>query len=218
MDYSEQHDVRLNSLEGFIRQLIGWREFMRAIYIVEEQKQKKTNFWDFKQKIPQQFYDGTTGVEPVDLTIKYVLKNAYAHHIERLMILGNFMLLCEIHPKEVYRWFMELFIDAYEWVMVPNIFGMSQYADGGLMTTKPYISSSNYIRKMSNFKAGPWCDIWDSLFWRFIHKHKKVFDKNPRMKIMVSQANKMGKEKVKRYVDVAEMYLNKIRVYNPLTV
>jgi deoxyribodipyrimidine photolyase-related protein len=212
MDYSEQNTVRLNSLEGFIRQLIGWREFMRAIYIVEGQKQKKTNFWDFKQKIPQQFYDGTTGVEPVDLTIKYVLKNAYAHHIERLMVLGNFMLLCEIHPKEVYRWFMELFIDAYEWVMVPNVFGMSQYSDGGLMTTKPYISSSNYIRKMSNFNAGPWCDIWDSLFWRFIHKHKKVFAQNPRMKIMVSQVNKMGKEKIKTYVDVAEMYLNKIRV------
>ncbi|MHC5100966.1 MAG: cryptochrome/photolyase family protein, partial [Planctomycetota bacterium] len=142
---------------------------MRAVYTLQGQKQKESNFWGFEHKLPPQFYDATTGIDPVDHIIKRVLTNAYAHHIERLMVLGNFMLLCEIAPKEVYRWFMELFIDAYEWVMVPNIFGMSQYADGGMITTKPYISSSNYIRKMSDFKPGPWCDIWDSLFWRFIH-------------------------------------------------
>ncbi|MHC5213930.1 MAG: cryptochrome/photolyase family protein [Planctomycetota bacterium] len=177
IDYSQQNDIRFNSLEGFVRQVVGWREFLRAVYTLQGQKQKESNFWGFKHKLPPQFYDATTGIDPVDHIIKRVLTNAYAHHIERLMVLGNFMLLCEIAPKEVYRWFMELFIDAYEWVMVPNIFGMSQYADGGMITTKPYISSSNYIRKMSDFKPGPWCDIWDSLFWRFIHTHKKVFAK-----------------------------------------
>ncbi|MHC4554318.1 MAG: hypothetical protein ACYSUS_03320 [Planctomycetota bacterium] len=120
------------------------------------------------------------------------------------------MLLCEIAPKEVYRWFMELFIDAYEWVMVPNIFGMSQYADGGMITTKPYISSSNYIRKMSDFKPGPWCDIWDSLFWRFIHTHKKVFAQNARMKIMAVQADRMGKSKMDSCIQKAEAYLKTI--------
>jgi deoxyribodipyrimidine photolyase-related protein len=94
-------------------------------------------------------------------------RNGYLHHIERLMLLGNFFLLCEISPDEVYRWFMELFIDSYDWVMVPNIYGMSQYADGGMMTTKPYFSGSNYILKMSDFNKGSWCKVWDSLFGDF---------------------------------------------------
>jgi deoxyribodipyrimidine photolyase-related protein len=208
--YSEEIGVKLNSFEGFVRQIIGWREFVRALYILEGENQFKSNFWGFESKLPRQFYDGSTGIEPVDFTIKNVLKNAYAHHIERLMILGNFMLLCEIHPKEVYKWFMELFIDAYDWVMVPNIFGMSQYADGGLMTTKPYISSSNYIRKMSDFKTGPWCDVWDGLFWRFVYKHKKVFAGNPRMKIMAIRADRMPKDKMNEYIKKSETYLKRI--------
>jgi deoxyribodipyrimidine photolyase-related protein len=217
IDYSQKKQVRLNSLEGFIRQVIGWREFMRAVYILRGQKQKESNFLGLNNKIPHQFYDASTGIEPVDIVIKRVLKYAYTHHIERLMVLGNFMmvlgnfmLLCEIDPKEVYRWFMELFIDAYEWVMVPNVFGMSQYADGGMITTKLYISSSNYIRKMSDFKAGPWCEIWDSLFWRFIQKHKKVFAQNPRMKFMAVQADRMDKQKMHRYTEKAESYLREI--------
>jgi deoxyribodipyrimidine photolyase-related protein len=210
IDYSQKKQVRLNSLEGFIRQVIGWREFMRAVYILRGQKQKESNFLGLNNKIPHQYYDASTGIEPVDIVIKRVLKYAYTHHIERLMVLGNFMLLCEIDPKEVYRWFMELFIDAYEWVMVPNVFGMSQYADGGMITTKLYISSSNYIRKMSDFKAGPWCEIWDSLFWRFIQKHKKVFAQNPRMKFMAVQADRMDKQKMHRYTEKAESYLREI--------
>jgi deoxyribodipyrimidine photolyase-related protein len=210
IDYSQSHPIRLNSLEGFIRQVIGWREFMRAVYRLQGQKQKDSNFWGFEHTIPSRFYDAATGIDPVDHMIKRVLENAYAHHIERLMVLGNFMLLCEIAPNEVYRWFMELFIDAYEWVMVPNIFGMSQYADGGMITTKPYISSSNYIRKMSDFKPGAWCDIWDSLFWRFIHTHKKVFAQNARMKIMAVQADRMGKSKMDACIQKAEAYLKTI--------
>lgn len=210
IDYSQQNDIRLNSLEGFVRQVIGWREFMRAVYTLQGQKQKESNFWGFEHKLPPQFYDATTGIDPVDHIIKRVLTNAYAHHIERLMVLGNFMLLCEIAPKEVYRWFMELFIDAYEWVMVPNIFGMSQYADGGMITTKPYISSSNYIRKMSDFKSGPWCEIWDSLFWRFIHTHKKVFAQNARMKIMAIRADRMDKSRMDNCIHKAEIYLRTI--------
>ena len=107
-----------------------------------------------KEKIPKSFYTAETGIEPIDETIKKINKSAYASHIERLMILGNFMSLCEFKPNDVYQWFMELFIDSYDWVMVPNVYGMSQFSDGGLMSTKPYISSSNYILKMSNFKKG----------------------------------------------------------------
>lgn len=107
--------------------------------------------------MPSSFYSGETGIKPLDQTIKKVLRNGYCHHIEHLMILGNFMFLCEIHPDAVYQWFMELFIDAYDWVMVPNIYGMSQFADNELMSTKPYISGSHYIRKMSDYPSGDWC-------------------------------------------------------------
>lgn len=120
------------------------------------------------------------------------------------------MLLCEIHPDEVYRWFMELFIDAFDWVMVPNVYGMSQYADGGLITSKPYISSSNYIKKMSDFSTDIWCDIWDALFWRFIQKHEKVFAENTRMRVMIFQLKRMGKSKVKKHVKVAEQFLSRL--------
>ena len=206
----EHNRIPINSLEGFIRQIIGWREFIRGVYIFIGEKQRKSNFWNCSNKLPKAFYDGTTGVEPVDTIIKRVVRHSYCHHIERLMILGNFMLLCEIHPNEVYRWFMELFIDAFDWVMVPNVYGMSQYADGGLITSKPYISSSNYIKKMSDFGRGPWCDIWDALFWRFIQKHEKVFADNARMRVMTFQLKRMGKKKIKEYVKVAERYLNRL--------
>ena len=125
-----------------------------------------------QRKIPKSFYDGTTGIEPLDDTIKKINNSAYANHIERLMIIGNFMLLCEFDPDDVYKWFMELFIDSYDWVMVPNVYGMSQFADGGLMSTKPYISGSSYVLKMSNYKKGEWCPIWDSLFWNFINNQR----------------------------------------------
>ena len=139
MTYHHSKSVRLNSLEGYIRQIIGWREFIRGVYVCKGTEERNKNFWNFKKKIPKSFYDGTTGIEPVDDTIKKINKSAYANHIERLMIVGNFMLLCEFDPDEVYKWFMELFIDSYDWVMVPNVYGMSQFGDGGLMSTKPYI-------------------------------------------------------------------------------
>lgn len=209
--FAGKNKIPLNSHEGFIRQIIGWREYMRAIYLIEGVKERKTNFWKFYKVMPDAFYNATTGVEPVDKVIKRVLDKAYTHHIERLMILGNFMLLCEINPDEVYKWFMEMFIDSYDWVMVPNVYGMSQYADGGLICTKPYISSSNYIRKMSNYENGDWCEIWDALYWRFIHKHKKVFEKNPRMSMMIVQLNKMEKKKLDSHLKTANKFLNSLK-------
>jgi deoxyribodipyrimidine photolyase-related protein len=116
------------------------------------------------------WWAGETGIPPVDDVIKKVQAHAYAHHIERLMVIGNLMLLCETEPTEVYRWFMSLHIDAYDWVMVPNVYGMSQFSDLNSMVTKPYISGSNYILNMSHYKKDEWCDIWDGLFWNFIEK------------------------------------------------
>jgi deoxyribodipyrimidine photolyase-related protein len=205
----KQPDVPINSLEGFIRQVIGWREFIRGVYLTKGRQQRTTNFWGYHRSIPESFYNGTTGIEPVDAVIHRLIKTGYCHHIERLMILGNFMLLCEFHPDEVYRWFMEFFIDSYDWVMVPNIYGMSQHADGGLMTTKPYISGSSYVLKMSDFKKGDWCSIWDSLYWNFVANQRPFFEKNPRMRVMTSQLDKMG-PKLLEHQSRAQQFLSSL--------
>ena len=210
LTYSEEHSIPLNALEGFIRQIIGWREFMRAVYLLKGEEERTTNFFQHKRKLPKSFYNGTTSLDPVDTVIHRLIQHAYAHHIERLMVLGKIMLLCEIDPNEVYRWFMELFIDAYDWVMVPNVYGMSQHADGGLITTKPYISSSHYIRKMGDFSDGEWCKIWDGLYWRFIYKHKDFFKKNPRMKVMTHQIDRMGKKSMREHLAIANHFLERL--------
>ncbi len=202
-------DIPINSLEGFVRQVIGWREFIRLVYLRAGSRQRRTNAWNLKCKLPPAFYSGTTGIAPVDRSIERTLRYAYCHHIERLMVLGNFMLLCDIDPDEVYRWFMELFIDAYDWVMVPNVYGMSQHADGGLMTTKPYISGSSYILKMSDFAKGDWCPIWDSLYWRFVDRERTFFSGNPRMRVMVGQLDKMG-PKLDEHRRRAETFLERL--------
>jgi deoxyribodipyrimidine photolyase-related protein len=126
------------------------------------------------------------------------------------MVLGNFMLLCEFDPDEVYRWFMELFIDAYDWVMVPNIYGMSQFADGGLMSTKPYISGSNYLMKMSDYEKGEWQATWDGLFWRFMDKQRSFFLSNPRIGMLVHSFDKMTEDKKRSHLNAAESYLQRI--------
>ena len=195
IEYANKNSVPINSLEGFIRQIIGWREFIRGVYVFKGTKERTTNFWEFKKDIPTSFYEANTGMEPIDTTIKKLINTAYNHHIERLMILGNFMLLCEINPDKVYQWFMEMYIDAYDWVMVPNVYGMSQFADGGLMATKPYISGSSYVLKMSNFKKGNWCETWDSLFWHFMNKHRNFFLSNPRLGMLIKTYDKMSDEK-----------------------
>ena len=207
---AKEKEIPLNSLEGFIRQIIGWREFIRGVYLVKGTQERNSNFFEHKTKMPASFYDGSTGIEPIDNTIKKLNKTAYSHHIERLMLLGNFMLLCEIDPKEIYKWFMELYIDAYDWVMVPNVYGMSQFADGGLMSTKPYISSSNYVKKMSNYKKGDWEQTWDALYWRFINKHRETFAKNIRMNFMIKMYDKKTDEVKQEMDQKAEAFLNQL--------
>ena len=121
------------------------------------------------------------------------------------------MNLCEIKPTIVYKWFMEMFVDSSDWVMVPNVYGMSQFADGGLMSTKPYISSSNYIMKMSNYKKGEWQKIWDGLYWRFIYKNQSFFKSNPRLSMMVRTLNKMNPEKLNYHLEVSETFLLQLK-------
>tara|TARA_B100001113_G_scaffold340808_1_gene325338 strand:+ start:114 stop:1118 length:1005 start_codon:yes stop_codon:yes gene_type:complete len=209
--YAIKKNIRINSFEGIIRQIIGWREFIRGIYRAKGSFERTRNYWNFNKKMPASFYNASTGIKPVDDCINKAIKNAYLHHIERLMIVGNFMFLCEIDPDCVYKWFMEFFIDSYDWVMVPNVYGMSQFADGGLMSTKPYISSSNYIMKMSDYKKGDWQKIWDGLYWRFIYKNQSFFKSNPRLSMMVRTLNKMDKEKLKSHLEISEEYLSKLK-------
>lgn len=200
-------DIPLNSAEGFIRQVVGWREFIRIVYEREGSSQRTKNFWGFTRKIPASFWKGNTGIHPVDTVIRRTLQTGYAHHIERLMVLGNFMLLCEFDPDEVYRWFMELFADSYDWVMVPNVYGMTQFADGGLVSTKPYISGSNYLMKMGNWDKGPWQQVWDGLFWRFMHTHRDFFLKNPRLSMLIRTFDRMPAEKRNAQLATAEKFL-----------
>jgi len=207
--YRRNSEIGLNSVEGFVRQIIGWREYVRLIYELESEKQKEGNYWEHHGSVPDSFYEASTGIPPIDVTIEKINKHGYIHHIERLMVIGNFMLLCGIGPDDVYQWFMELSIDSYDWVMTPNVYGMSQYADGGLIMTKPYISSSNYIKKMSDYSSGDWCEVWDGLYWRFIKEHRENFENIPRMAVMVSNLDRMSKEKISNHVKKAEEFLER---------
>lgn len=197
INYHYENKIPINSTEGFIRQIIGWREFIRGVYVCKGTEERNKNFWNFSRKIPSSFYSATTGIDPVDDTINKINKSGYANHIERLMIIGNFMLLCEFDPNEVYRWFMELFIDSYDWVMVPNVYGMGSYADGGIFSTKPYICGSSYMLRMSNYSKGDWCDVVDGLYWRFVEKNIKFFESNPRLAVMTRSLNNMNPDRKK---------------------
>jgi deoxyribodipyrimidine photolyase-related protein len=181
----------LASVEGFVRQVIGWREYMRATYRTRGGMMRTANRLDHNGALGDGWWDASTGLAPVDLVISRVLDTGYAHHIERLMVLGNAMSLLRVHPDAVYEWFMEMFIDAYDWVMVPNVYAMSQFAAGEEITTKPYVSGSNYLRKMSDLPAGEWMQRWDGLYWTFIADHRAVLGANPRMVQIVAQLDKM---------------------------
>lgn len=207
---AHQDSVPLNSLEGFIRQVIGWREFMHGVYRHRGTEIRNLDFFQHTRPIPKSFYDATTGIPPIDRIIRQIHDEAYCHHIERLMVLGNFMLLCRFDPNQVYKWFMELFIDAYDWVMVPNVYGMSQFADGGTFTTKPYISGSNYVLKMSDETKGPWTEIWDALFWTFVGDHQELFLKNPRSSMMARNWQKFSEVKRQELYEIAEEFLSRM--------
>jgi deoxyribodipyrimidine photolyase-related protein len=207
LSHADKHSVPLNSLEGFVRQVIGWREFMRATYEDLGVRMRTANHWQHHRKMPDSLYSGSTGIAPIDDTIHRIRATGYCHHIERLMVLGGFMFLCEIDPDEIYQWFMAMFIDSYDWVMVPNVYAMSQNADGGLITTKPYFSGSSYIRKMSHYQPGDWCETWDGLYWRWIWNHADALGRNPRWAMMCSMVRKMDTARRNRHLERAESFL-----------
>jgi deoxyribodipyrimidine photolyase-related protein len=207
VSYAEKHSIPLNSLEGFIRQIIGWREFVRGIYQEEGQNQIKSNYWNNKKKLAPSWYDGTTGIAPLDDCIKTTIKDGYIHHIPRLMVISNIMNLSGVDPKEIYKWFMEMYIDSSEWVMVPNVFGMATYADGGLMSTKPYTCGSNYILKMSNYKRGDWCDTLDGLYWSFTESNREFYQSNPRLSLLTRSLDRLDPERKKYIFSEAKKFI-----------
>lgn len=207
--YATTNGVPLNSLEGFIRQIVGWREFMRASYLVDGRTMRRQNFFNHTRPLPDTFWTGTTGIFPLDHTITTARTYGYTHHIERLMVLGNFMLLSRTHPDEVYRWFMAMYVDAYDWVMVPNVYGMSQFSDGGSFATKPYISGSSYLEKMSDYPRGTWNTLWTALYWQFIADHRDVFARNHRLSMMPKLLQKMDPAKRSAYQQTAEAFFLK---------
>ncbi len=208
--FYEKHNTHYPSVEGFVRQIIGWREFMRGMYHEYDAALNK-NFFNHHRKMTSHWYDGSTGLPPLDDSIQKAIRFGYTHHIERLMILGNIMLLCEIDPDEVYKWFMEMYVDSADWVMAPNVYGMSQFSDGGIFATKPYIGGSNYILKMSNYsKKGDWPEVVNGLYWRFIEKNRKVFENNQRMAMMVKTLERMNEDKKNRIFQLAESFIAKV--------
>ena len=202
-----ENKIKINSYEGYVRQIIGWREFIRGIYQNYDKQLENNNFFKHKNSLTKNWYDGTTGLDPLDHSIKNAQKFGYTHHIERLMILCNIMNLCEIKPNEVYNWFMEMFVDSSDWVMSPNVYGMGLFSDGGIFSTKPYICGSSYFMKMMNFKRGPWNDIMDGLYWRFINKNRKFFQTNPRLNMMVVIYDKMKDERKNNIIKKANQFI-----------
>lgn len=210
---AKSEKLPIPSVEGFIRQVIGWREFVRGIYQNFSEKQDTSNFFKHKKKLSTHWYQGNTGIAPLDATIRKTIKYGYAHHIERLMVVGSLMLLLEIEPQCAHKWFMEMFIDSSDWVMGPNVYGMALFSDGGIFATKPYFCGSNYYRKMGGYKASEcWCDGVDGLYWGFIEKNKTLFLKNPRLSMMVRTLEKMDAAKKNKIYSAANLLRKKLTI------
>lgn len=206
--FAQAQQIDLNSVEGFVRQLIGWREFVRGIHRRHGQEQSQANFWNHDRALTADWYNGKTGIAPLDDTIEKANRIGYAHHIERLMIVGNLMTLCEIQPRSAHDWFMEMFVDADQWVMGPNVYGMALHSDGGLFASKPYICGSNYLLKMSDYRRDTWCETVDGLFWRFIGRHKSFFRAQPRLSMLVSRLERIDPRRRENLERAAQSFLD----------
>ncbi len=200
-------DVSINAAEGFIRQILGWREYIRGIYWLKMPSYQNTNYLEAKRQLPELYWSGETKLNCLKQCVLETKQNAYAHHIQRLMVLGNFALLTGIDPRYVNEWYWIVYIDAYQWVELPNVTGMILYADGGLLGSKPYAASGAYIKKMSNYckscnynvaeKNGKNACPFNYLYWNFMIKHQEKFKKNPRLNMVYSQLQKMDADRIK---------------------
>ncbi|WP_138429106.1 cryptochrome/photolyase family protein [Fodinibius saliphilus] len=207
----------INSVEGLIRQILGWREFVRIYYEAMMPKIRETNFFDFSNALPELFWGDETKMHCLQESIAPVIESGYSHHIQRLMVLSNFSNLTETDPRELNKWFWLAYIDAYEWVVLPNVLGMSTFADGGVLASKPYVSSGNYINKMSNYckhcdysiskKTGKGACPFNYLYWNFVNKQREGFEKSGRNSFMVSMYDKKSADDKKAIKHSTEQFL-----------
>lgn len=216
----------LNAVEGFIRQIIGWREFMRGIYFHEGPDYTARNLLQHSRDLPGFYWSGETGMSCLSHAITQTRDEAYAHHIQRLMVTGNFALLAGIDPYQVHEWYLAVYADAYEWVEAPNVIGMSQFADGGVVGSKPYVSGGNYINKMSDYckgcayeigeKTGERACPFNYLYWAFLDRHKDRFGKNPRMAQMYRTWMRMSEQKRADTLASAKVFLDRLDADEPV--
>jgi deoxyribodipyrimidine photolyase-related protein len=212
--------ISIAQIEGFVRQIIGWREYMRGIYWAHMPSFAQENFFEHKNALPKWYWTGETKMRCMQFCVGQSLDKAYAHHIQRLMVTGNFALLAGVHPDEVDQWYLGVYIDAIEWVEITNTRGMSQFADGGIVGTKPYVSSANYISKMSNYckgchydhksKTGEKACPFNSLYWHFYHRHRELLEGNPRIGMMYRVWDKMDSADQKAILVQADGYLGRL--------
>lgn len=224
--YGHKHRIPMSSIEGFIRQIIGWREYVVMLYLTHHQTFEKGNYFNHRRQLSTVWYEGTgngqtTGFHILDDLIDKAVERAYLHHIERLMYIGNWMLISKIHPHEVFRWFMIVSIDSYNWVMYPNVYGMSQYSVGDLMMTRPYFSSSAYIDRMSDYTRTKgqciitldedyeWYDVWDAIYYSFIKDNRMEFKKNYAIARQVKHWDNKSSNEKKQLLTIAEKYQKK---------
>ncbi len=220
--FSASGQIEFHQLEGFVRQIIGWREYMRGIYWAQMPDYAELNFFNHDRALPTWFWTGNTKMNCLKHAIQQSLHYSYAHHIQRLMITGNFALLTGIHPDEIDQWYLGIYIDAFEWVEITNTRGMSQFADGGIVGTKPYVSSSSYINKMSSYcgtcyynykeKTSEKSCPFNSLYWNFYHQHEPKLSNNPRIGMMYNVWNKMHSEQKEALLKRAEWCLGNVEL------
>jgi len=213
-------EISVQQIEGFVRQIIGWREYMRGIYWAFMPGYSKMNYFGHSRLLPRFYWNGKTKMECMRQVITQSLENAYAHHIQRLMVTGNFALLSEVDPDQVDAWYLGIYIDAFQWVEMPNTRGMSQYADGGTVATKPYVAASGYIHRMSDYcevchydrkkRYGQNACPFNSLYWRFFHTHANTLSQNARLRIAYRTLDRMPAEEKTRILQHAEKVLDSV--------
>jgi deoxyribodipyrimidine photolyase-related protein len=214
-----KHQLNLNSVEGFIRQILGWREYMRGVYMYESRRDPnytQRNWFYHNQPLPHWFWTGITDLNCLHQTLEQIHRTGYAHHIQRLMLLSNFNLVLGTSPQSVVDWFHAVFIDAYDWVMQTNVIGMGLFADGGLLASKPYAASANYINKMSNYcsgcvynpkaRTGEGACPFNFLYWDFLARHREKLQSQGRLNLILSQLDRIPPEELAMMQKQSEAY------------
>ena len=218
--YQQNPNNGLASVEGFIRQVLGWREFIRGVYWLDMPQLASSNHYQHHRPLPSWYWTGQTRMACMRDTITQTLQYGYAHHIQRLMVTGQFGILAELDPKQVSDWYLAVYVDAIEWVELPNVAGMALYADGGRFTSKPYIASGQYIRRMSNYcggcpyrpeqRTGPNACPVSTLYWYFLDKHEASLSKNPRTALMAKSISRLEPSERQAIRDQAQLTLENL--------